>query len=197
MNEFGGMRDLADALDELASRERAGERNFPMCCLLLYAGGFGPDLVVHEYIHAAYEYLDELTGDDVLVFVSHLSGDGSAAIAVAKHLKIPLDSMPSAVFFVPGADRTRLVLRIRDIVGNDIERVDLLMKVVTQAARECLASPPAERLNAFSLLLNEKLAGAFPAVRALAAPANRASKVSAGAGVVAAIAAAVKLFTGG
>jgi hypothetical protein len=195
LDEFWDMRDLADALDELAERERAGEPNYPMCCLFLYAGARGPDAIVSDYVREAYSYLDMLTGDDCLVFVSHLHGDGSVAIEVAKALDVALDEMPCCVFFAPGADRKRTIVPIAQLVTDrGMDGLEVLLRAITQASRDASHIPAEDRVDRLSEALERKLARRYGTKRGAPARSNPISKVSDGANIVAALIAAAAFF---
>jgi hypothetical protein len=153
--EVEDLADLRSALAELAYRERVGEPNYPLCCLFLFDVRGRSGAALAGYLRERFLYLDELTGDDLLVFTPHDAFhdplDGQQIVpAVVQHLGVSRDALPCAVFFVPLRERTdRLVLRLKDYLAG-LEEDDVVgqgLHAIAEAARRAAGEPADVRLS--------------------------------------------------
>jgi hypothetical protein len=130
MLPYQALPDLTAALAELADRERSGQPNYKLGCCLLFTHRAGLGEALAFYVDEHFTYLDQMTGDDCVVFVAarprrpepgsvrpgwEVSPDEADRLVVetARHLDIRFDALPCATFFVPARERSdRIVLRL-------------------------------------------------------------------------------------
>jgi hypothetical protein len=207
MAPYADLRDLHAGLDELRHRELRGTANYPICCLLLWVGEHGLDLAVERYVMGEWDHLDALTGDDLLVFaVDHRRPRRQRWTPdVTDALRVKLDALPCALFFVPATEPRdqRCVLRLSRYIPKtdaqyDQEDVAKAFRAIAQAARDCSRKPSEQRLECLVLALEAAHRRTFPRDASGSDPsAELLPRLSAGSSVVGVLLTLAKLISGG
>jgi hypothetical protein len=116
---------LTEFIAVLSALERGEDAGFPIYCALLFTVEEGLDEQIARYVGQHWNELDDMTGDDCLVFVvgdrdaeQVIGGRRFAArevYSIARELGARADALPCACFFVdPAASREVLRVRLRD-----------------------------------------------------------------------------------
>ena len=119
MEPLTGLTELIAVLSALERGEKAG---FPIYCALLFTAEDGLDEQISRFVGQHWSELDDMTGDDCLVFVvgdrdpEQVIGGRRFAprevYSIARELGARADALPCACFFVDPSS-SREVLRVR------------------------------------------------------------------------------------
>lgn len=153
---------LTEFIAVLSALERGEDAGFPFYCALLFTLEEGLDQQIARFVGQRWRELDDMTGDDCLVFVigdrdpEQVVGGRRFAVgevySIARELGARPDALPCACFFVdPAASREVLRVRLRDYLPPPESRAedDLTrgFRGLGAALQTCAGRPSQQRLQ--------------------------------------------------
>jgi hypothetical protein len=188
MQPISGLTEFIAALSAL---ERGQDAGYPFYCALLYTVEDGLDERIAQFVADHWWELDDMTGDECLVFVvgdrdeEQVVGGRRFAprevYSIARELGAKPDVLPCACFFVdPSTSREVLRLRLRDYLPPPERRAEddltRAFRGIAAALQSCAAEASETRLACLRAELTEQ----HSRLLGRQSPAEQASHASGG-----------------